>query len=121
MLPTGGGQDGTSPIFIPKGSGVTTNWNSLHRLAPCFQPDADEFRPERWETVRPGWYYLPFGGGPRICPGRQLALTEVAYVIARMAQEWKIIECRDEVKEWVEDLKITANSRNGIKVGLMKA
>lgn len=39
-------------------------------------PDADKFIPERWETLRPGWEYLPFDGGPRIRIGWQLALTE---------------------------------------------
>ena len=99
-----------------------TSLHALHRLALCFASDrAEEFVPERWETVKPGWNYLPFLGGPRICPGRQLALTEVAYVLARLAQEWKVIECRDEVSEWVEEMKITASSKNGVKVGLLPA
>ena len=119
VLPTGGGPAGTSPVFVPKGSLVMTSLHSLHRLAPCFADDRpEEFVPERWETVRPGWSYLPFFGGPRICPGRQLALTEVAYVLARLAQEWTAIECRDEVFDWVEEMKITASSRNGVKIGL---
>jgi cytochrome P450 len=120
ILPTGGGPNGDSPIFVPKDSLVTTSLHSLHRLSPVFQPDPDSFRPERWETVRPGWNYLPFFGGPRICPGRQLALTEAAYVVARMVQEFRRMECRDPVKEWVEEFKITASSRNGTKVALFK-
>lgn len=56
-----------------------------------------------------------------MCPGHQLASTEVAYVLARMAQEWRRIECRDEVMEWVEMMKVSASSRNGAKVGLILA
>ncbi len=44
--------------------------------------DADIFRPERWldtdekKGLRMGWDYLPFSGGPRVCPGRKyLPLT----------------------------------------------
>ncbi|KAI9642234.1 hypothetical protein NHQ30_009036 [Ciborinia camelliae] len=119
ILPTGGGSQGTSPIFMQKGQIVVTSFHALHMLAPCFQPDPYIFRPERWETVRPGWGYLPFGGGPRMCPGRNLALTETAYVLARMAQEWREVECKDEVLEWVEEMKMTATSKNGIKVGFV--
>jgi hypothetical protein len=36
-----------------------------------------------------------------------------------MAQEWKGVECRDEVREWVEELKVKASGKNGIKVGLV--
>ncbi|KAF7870088.1 uncharacterized protein EAF02_009278 [Botrytis sinoallii] len=119
ILPTGGGPQGTSPIFVKKGQIVFASFHALHMLAPCFQPDPEIFRPERWETVRPGWNYLPFIGGPRMCPGQNLALTETAYVIARMAQEWREINCKDEVMEWVELMTGVASSKNGIKVGVV--
>lgn len=121
LIPVGGGRSGTSPIFIPSGASITTSWHALHRLAPCFQPDPEVFRPERWDGLKPGWSYLPFGGGPRICPAQNWALTEVSYVLARMAQEWMGVECRDEVWEWVEKLQVTATSRNGVKVALIPA
>ncbi|TGO49923.1 hypothetical protein BCON_0196g00150 [Botryotinia convoluta] len=60
ILPTRGGPQGTSPIFVKKGQIVFASFHALHMLAPCFQPDPDIFRPERWETVRPGWNYLQF-------------------------------------------------------------
>lgn len=50
-----------------------------------------------------------------------MALTQVAYVLARMAQTWERIECRDKVVEWVEELKLTASSRNGVKIGVIPA
>ena len=43
----------------------------MHRRTDYYGPDADEFKPERWEVLRPGWEYLPFNGGPRICIGRK--------------------------------------------------
>jgi hypothetical protein len=42
-------------------------------------------------------------------------------VLARMAQEYREIGCRDEVLEWVEKLQVVATSRNGIKVSLVPA
>ena len=56
-----------------------------------------------------------------MCPGQKLALKETAYVLARMAQEFEGLECRDEVWERVEEMKITASSRNGVMVGLTPA
>lgn len=58
----------------------------MHHRTDLWGPDAEEFRPERWEKRRPGWDYLPFNGGPRICIGQQFALTEIAYVVARIMQ-----------------------------------
>lgn len=43
----------------------------MHRRKDFYGEDSDEFKPERWETLRPGWEYLPFNGGPRICIGRK--------------------------------------------------
>ena len=30
----------------------------MHRRKDYYGEDADEFRPERWETLRPGWEYI---------------------------------------------------------------
>jgi cytochrome P450 len=70
-LPRGGGEDGSSPIFVPKGRIVDYSVHVMHRLKELWGEDADEFKPERWQGRRPGWEYLPFNGGPRICLGRK--------------------------------------------------
>lgn len=69
-LPLGGGPDGKSPLFIPARTNIIYLVWSMHRRTDLYGPDAADFRPERWETIRPGWEYLPFNGGPRICIGR---------------------------------------------------
>lgn len=71
VLPLGGGQDGKSPLFIPAGTTVGWNLYTIQRRTDLYGDDAEEFKPERWETRRPGWEYLPFNGGPRICLGRK--------------------------------------------------
>ena len=119
VLPRGGGPHGTSPIFVRKGTIISSSLFALHRLAECWQPDPEAFRPERWEEVKPGSRYMPFGWGTRTCPARYLAENEIAYTIVRMAQIYKRIECRDEVAEWVEELRVSTSSRNGTKVGLI--
>jgi cytochrome P450 len=58
-LPRGGGKDGNSPIFIPKGSSVDYSVHVMHHRKDIWGPDAEEFCPERWENRRIGWEYLP--------------------------------------------------------------
>jgi cytochrome P450 len=119
VLPLGGGKDGKSPVFVAKGTRVAYNVYAMHRRADFYGEDADEFRPERWESgkLQPRWEYLPFNGGPRICVGQQYALTEVSYVTVRLAQEFEKLESRDP-GPWEESLTLTLCSRNGTKVCL---
>lgn len=88
-LPTGGGPDGTAPVYVRKGQQVDYSVYVMHRRKDLWGPDADEFRPERWDGRRSGWEYLPFNGGPRICIGQQFALTEGGYVIVRLLQKFE--------------------------------
>lgn len=86
-LPAGGGPDGNSPIFVPKGTTVAYTIYVTQREQEYYGKDAAEFKPERWgEKHKHGWEYLPFNGGPRICLGQQFALTEASYVIVRLIQ-----------------------------------
>ena len=97
-LPRGGGSDGTSPVFIPKGKAVIYNIAATHMDPRYYGKDVEEFRPERWFeelTKKLGWAYLPFNGGPRICLGQQFALTEASYVVARLAQTISKLELKD--------------------------
>ena len=118
ILPTGGGSSGAAPIYVKKGDIVTMSFYALHRRHDLFGDDADVFRPDRWKTLKPvPWSYLTFGGGPRVCPGQQLALTEVGFTIVKILQRFSAIENRDPVKEFVEVYKITTTSKNGAKIG----
>lgn len=117
VLPVGGGPTGDAPVFVPRGAIVVYSVWSMHRREDIYGPDAHEYRPERWEHIRPSWEYLPFNGGPRICVGQQYALTEAAYVTARLAQRFSQLESRDP-GPWEESLTLTLCSRNGTRVSL---
>ena len=71
VLPLGGGPDGKSPLLVPKGYGIGYSVYAMQRRKDLWGEDAEEFRPERWETARPSWEFLPFNGGPRVCLGRK--------------------------------------------------
>jgi cytochrome P450 len=91
----------------------------MHRRRDIYGPDADEFRPERWEKLRPGWGYLPFNGGPRICVGQQFALTEAGYATVRLMQTFSGIEDR-EPRAWGAKQHLTMSSLWGTKVVLAR-
>ncbi|CAH0022824.1 unnamed protein product [Clonostachys rhizophaga] len=115
VLPKGGGADGQSPLFVPKGTAVRWSLHSLHRRKDIFGEDAHEFRPERWETLRTSWEYLPFSGGPRTCIGQQFALTQMAYVVVRVFQTFETVEPKDE-RPMLHTLSTTTSLLNGCHV-----
>jgi len=54
------------------------------------------FRPERWlaecsEAPSAKRFTLPFGGGPRICPGRYLALQEIKLALAAVLAHFDLV------------------------------
>ncbi|CAG8957652.1 hypothetical protein HYFRA_00010519 [Hymenoscyphus fraxineus] len=115
ILPSGGGTDGLSPVLIRRGSNIVLNHHVLHRDRDFWGHDADEFRPERWKNLRPTWEYLPFSGGPRICPAQQMVFTDSAYIIVRMVQTFARIENQDPLS-WSERFRMTVENKNGVKV-----
>ncbi|KAH7090760.1 putative P450 monooxygenase [Paraphoma chrysanthemicola] len=120
FLPRGAGPDGNAPIFVPKGAYVAYHTYSMHRRPDIFGADAHVFRPERWlePGFRPGWAYIPFSGGPRVCIGQNFALTEVGFVVTRLVQLFEIEGRGDGV--WREKLTITCTGDGGCNVGLKR-
>lgn len=94
ILPTGGGPDADRPILVRKGDLVVFSQYVNSRKKNIYGPDADCFRPERWETGELdhiGWAYFPFNGGPRQCLGENFALMEVSYTVVRLLQTFSSI------------------------------
>lgn len=65
---------------------------TIHHSKEIWGPDADEFRPERWETVgtRQKEAFMPFSYGPRACVGRNLAEMEVHMIIATLLKNFDL-------------------------------
>jgi cytochrome P450 len=64
-----------------------------HRLPELWdQPEV--FNPERFapeqSTQRHSYSYFPFGGGPRYCIGKHLALLEIQLIVAMMVQKYRL-------------------------------
>lgn len=124
VLPRGGGPNGDEPVFIPKGMPVVYSVYEIHRQPELWGPDAEEFRPDRWENHSShGWEYLPFNGGPRICLGQQFALTEASFTVMRIAQKYERLELLDPTAPLVHDVSLTSMIDKGfmLKFHLAKA
>lgn len=119
ILPSGGGKDGQAPILIPRGAIVEMNIQGLHRDRTIWGESADEFLPERWTDRTPGWKYIPFLAGKRVCPARDLSVTQMIYLLARLVQEFELLQNRDPVLELVDDIRNVRLSRNGVQVALI--
>ena len=87
------------------------NYRAMGRDESFWGDDVDCFKPERWEVVRPGWEYTPFGGGPRSCPGMRLVFTESAYVLVTLLRRFDGLANRDPELEWKEEFRLTVQSR----------
>lgn len=121
VLPRGGGPDGSSPLFMPKGSQLGWVLYAYHRQRDIWGEDAEEFRPERWlgeRAMRFGWHYTPFNAGPRICLGQQFALSQVGYVTVRLCQVFEGIELRGRLREWRENSSLIISHSEGATVSL---
>ena len=118
-------QDGRSPLLIPKGQVVEMELYTLQRNPRIWEDDAEKFIPRRWSEGQPlweaNWQYEPFLGGMRMCPAQNQVLTQMAYLLVRWAQEFSAIRNGDEVLEYVEEIRMTVESRNGVKVSLIPA
>ena len=81
--------DFTDTIFVPKGTIIRIPVVGVHRSEALWGADAAQFNPKRWLNVPddaagarsaeiPGYkHLLTFGYGPRMCLGRNFAVTEI--------------------------------------------
>jgi cytochrome P450 len=93
-------------IHIPKGTCLMLV-NRYGALQEKNFTDARQFKPERWlESSSTGCAHnrnasMPFGVGPRFCPGRNLALIEIKMAVAMLCKNFSVIRVETEqpVKE----------------------
>jgi cytochrome P450 len=106
---------------IAKGADVVILPWVLHRHRTLWD-DPDRFDPERFSeqrnASRPRFAYLPFGGGPRICIGAQLAITEVSLLVATIAQRYRLTLVPGQ--DIVLQHRVTLRPRDGIRMRLQR-
>ncbi|KAF3433237.1 hypothetical protein FNV43_RR24339 [Rhamnella rubrinervis] len=80
-------------VVVPKGVCLWTLIPTLHRDTDIWGPDANEFKPERFaDGVSKGCKspqaYIPFGLGPRLCLGKNLAMVELKVVVSMIVSKF---------------------------------
>lgn len=65
-------------------------------LAEDYFPDAKAFKPQRWlkheenDLAQSRRVSMPFGSGPRVCPGRYLAMLEIKLAMVMLLKNFNI-------------------------------
>ncbi|PWY83684.1 cytochrome P450 [Aspergillus sclerotioniger CBS 115572] len=69
---------------------VFVSQQSIHADADIWGADVDDFRPTRWldeagqVVVPPKGTFLPWSGGPRVCPGQKMSQVEFVATVATL-------------------------------------
>ncbi len=104
---------------IPRGTRLVISPYVTHRH-PEFWPEAERFDPLRFESEKlrsmNRCAYLPFGGGPRFCVGKNLARLEGLIVTAMIAQRFRLRLLPGHRVE--HDPGITLRCRDGLMMKL---
>jgi cytochrome P450 len=78
---------------LPAGAVLLLSPYTMHRH-PAFWEAPEHYEPERFRRERalgrPRYAYFPFGGGPRLCLGRGLALAALQVMVALMARTYRL-------------------------------
>ena len=79
---------------LESGSTILIALPKVHLDPTIWGPDAETFRPGRWESVGalPPGAYQPFGVGVRGCIGRLFALTEARATLATLLHRFRIVD-----------------------------
>lgn len=82
-------------VYISKGTTVAVLLAAGNHNTALFE-HSEHFNPARWQAFTPeqkkqsAVELSPFGGGPRLCPGMQLSLTEQKIILIELLKHYNI-------------------------------
>jgi hypothetical protein len=101
VLPRSGGHNGTSRIFIRRGTCIIWSTYTANRQAGIYRDDPADFRPERrLEEEGPvrgqsRGAFIPFGSGRRNCLGQQFIILQTLYIAAWLLTAFEHFQLSD--------------------------
>ena len=93
-------------------------------LDPDHVEDPERFDPSRWDDpkmvakMQRSGTFMPFGSGPRMCPGRSLALLEIRMVLATLYRNFEVERVGESAD--VEEMMGFTMTPKGLRVKLHK-
>lgn len=80
-----------SDVHFPQGVVLSVPAYTIHHSTAVWGPDAELFRPERWEKVteQQKAAFIPFSYGPRACVGRNVAEMELALIVGTVFRRYE--------------------------------
>ena len=113
--------DQVGGIDIPAESLIIISPFTMHRNQQYWQ-DVDSFSPERFnpeqDVDRHKFAYIPFGGGPALCIGKNFALIEAQMILAMISQEYTLE--LDSGQEVGMDPLVTLRPAGGLHMRLVR-
>ncbi|KAL7136991.1 hypothetical protein ABFS83_10G065400 [Erythranthe nasuta] len=99
-------------FYIPKGWKLYWNANTTHKHEEYF-PEPEKFDPTRFDdenvsSIIP-YTYVPFGGGPRMCPGKEYAKLEILVFVYNLVKKFKWEKVIPHEKTVVDPMPTPAN------------
>ncbi|OAY85515.1 Alkane hydroxylase MAH1 [Ananas comosus] len=109
---------------VEKGTRIVVSLYAMARMEGVWGKDCSEYKPERWISAsgklrhEPPYKFLAFNAGPRMCLGKDLALTQLKVTAAAVIYNF----CVEVVEghEVVPENSVILHMKNGMLVRLKK-
>ncbi|XAR60846.1 hypothetical protein NMG60_11034370 [Bertholletia excelsa] len=110
-------------IEVPEGVTMWTMVSKLHTDPDTWGPDSFTFRPDRFANgisaaCKLPQSFLPFGFGPRVCLGQNLAMLELKMIVGLIVSNFSFSLSSDYVHSPV--MKLVIEPKHGIKLQFKK-
>ncbi len=104
-------------FLIPADALVIVSPWVVHRNERVW-PNPELFIPDRFANGAPMLGYLPFGAGPRLCIGRDMARLQGAQILSHISQNWQLSPIHNQ--QVPVDASVTLRPQGGLPMRLTR-